>query len=584
MNTSRDSESGAFARRINELREASGRSYGALARRVGVSASTLHRYCSGHTVPMEFAPVERLARLCGLGGEDLVALHRLWILADADRRRRQEAGGSGVATGPAAEAGPAAGAGPAAEAGPAVQGDPGDPSDISGRPHPSSPSGHQDHLGHRDRADRPDHADPPDSGGLAHPAAPVTGADSRPGEPTDTIRSSHDGPERDGGARPEVTVVLGEGRGAGAPPAGRRPAGTTRPPRRRRRLVYGAGAVATALTFVLLPAFDHSPLRPADGRRAAAQQPGTGTVGGSPTSGARGTSSAGPVSPSASPSGTRTTAPAPGGGPETPGAAPPRSTGAPKSPAAGSPFTVRVNQHVWANGCDHGYLVDRRPDAVPPPPGEADAAPWARAVGAVHGGRTGVRITVQGRTDEAVVLQSLRVRVAARRAPAPGNAYQMSLGCGGSLTPRMFDVDLDKSRPIARSVGGYDENGPLPAVAFPYRVSAEDPEILLVTATTAGCGCDWYLELEWSSGDRSGTVRVDDDGGRPFRTSAVGGRTSYVYDTGTGRWITGGPSPRAETGTGTGTGAGTRTGTGTGTGTRTGDGGDTEARPEVPAS
>ncbi|EFG10140.1 Plasmid maintenance system antidote protein, XRE family, partial [Streptomyces clavuligerus] len=84
----------AFALRLRELREASGRSYGALARRVGVSASTLHRYCSGHTVPMEFAPVERFARLCGCQGDDLVALHRLWMLADAERTLRQEAAGT----------------------------------------------------------------------------------------------------------------------------------------------------------------------------------------------------------------------------------------------------------------------------------------------------------------------------------------------------------------------------------------------------------------------------------------------------------------------------------------------------------
>ncbi|MFF0450850.1 helix-turn-helix domain-containing protein [Streptomyces sp. NPDC004609] len=578
MNTSRDSEPGAFARRLNELREASGRSYGALARRVGVSASTLHRYCSGHTVPMEFAPIERLARLCGVGGEDLVALHRLWILADADRRRRQEA-----ATGPAAQSAPR------------VPSDAPDPSGHSGAAHRTSTSHPGNTPGARDTsaplggAMSQGHDTAGDSGGIrppadgaGKPAAPwgtgtcAAGESTRSGGPADATRSPHD-PPPDGGAGPEVTVVLGEGRGAKPPPAGRRPAGTARRPWRRRRLAYGAGVVASLLTFVLLVAFDHSPLRPGDGRRAAAQQPGVGGTG-SPTPGARGTASARPASPSASPSGTPSAAPGSGGGRRAPGVTPSRSAGAPKSRGTGTPFTVRVNQHVWANGCDHGYLVDRAPAAVPPPPGEADAAPWARAVGAVHSGRTGVRITVQGRTDEAVVLQGLRVRVAARRAPAPGNVYQMSLGCGGSLTPRMFDVNLDKSRPIARSVSGHDENGPLPAVAFPYRVSARDPEILLVTATTAGCDCDWYLELEWSSGDRSGTVRVD-DGGRPFRTSGVGGRTSYAYDTGTGRWITDGPSPRSDTGTD----GGTDTGTGTPARTRTGDGG-TDAGPVTPAS
>ncbi|MYV56670.1 helix-turn-helix domain-containing protein, partial [Streptomyces sp. SID3212] len=84
---------------MREIRDGSGRSYGALARRVGVSGSTLHRYCSGSTVPVEFAPIERLARLCGCEADDLIALHRLWVRADIERRKRQEAGAAGVAAG-----------------------------------------------------------------------------------------------------------------------------------------------------------------------------------------------------------------------------------------------------------------------------------------------------------------------------------------------------------------------------------------------------------------------------------------------------------------------------------------------------
>ncbi|MFF8983793.1 helix-turn-helix domain-containing protein [Streptomyces globisporus] len=41
-----------------------GRSYEALGRRLCVSMSTTHRYCSGATVPEEFAVVDRLALLC----------------------------------------------------------------------------------------------------------------------------------------------------------------------------------------------------------------------------------------------------------------------------------------------------------------------------------------------------------------------------------------------------------------------------------------------------------------------------------------------------------------------------------------
>ncbi|WP_257142261.1 helix-turn-helix transcriptional regulator, partial [Streptomyces sp. sk226] len=92
----------ALAARLNTLREGSGRTYASLARRIGVSGSTLHRYCTGRTVPAEFAPVERLARLCGASVADRETLHRLWLLADRERVDRQGPGApaDAVAGGP----------------------------------------------------------------------------------------------------------------------------------------------------------------------------------------------------------------------------------------------------------------------------------------------------------------------------------------------------------------------------------------------------------------------------------------------------------------------------------------------------
>ncbi|WP_372340813.1 helix-turn-helix domain-containing protein, partial [Streptomyces sp. AS13] len=92
----------ALSARLDTLREGSGRTYASLARRIGVSGSTLHRYCTGRTVPAEFAPVERLARLCGASAADREALHRLWLLADRERVDRQGPGApaDAVACGP----------------------------------------------------------------------------------------------------------------------------------------------------------------------------------------------------------------------------------------------------------------------------------------------------------------------------------------------------------------------------------------------------------------------------------------------------------------------------------------------------
>ncbi|MER6332352.1 helix-turn-helix domain-containing protein [Streptomyces sp. NPDC001034] len=83
-----------FAERLRELKERSGHSYGMLAKRLHMSTSTLHRYCNGDAVPTDYAPVERMARLCGATPAELVALHRSWVLADAGRGKKAAAEGA----------------------------------------------------------------------------------------------------------------------------------------------------------------------------------------------------------------------------------------------------------------------------------------------------------------------------------------------------------------------------------------------------------------------------------------------------------------------------------------------------------
>ncbi|MFH9609551.1 helix-turn-helix domain-containing protein [Streptomyces sp. NPDC017448] len=489
-----------LAARLNALREGSGRTYASLARRIGVSGSTLHRYCTGRTVPAEFAPVERLARLCGASAADRQALHRLWLLADGERADRQ---GAEEAVGGPVGGPPSAGGGP--EAGAAL----------------SAQEAHED-------------ADGPVRGG-GRPGTDGVGAG--PSVAT-ALGPSGGGTARPGPSSGEAETAVPEG-------GGRSPVPDSRP---RRARGYGqvlGGLAAASLVLALVAALGGTaPSGPAGGRSPAGR-PGPPAVG-APALTPSGPSA--PATPRAAPS------PPPSGTPSGGGTASPALSGTetrdqagsapvggpagpPPGPAAGrAPFTWTGEDHVWKNGCDHAYRLDRAPGAVPPPPAEADAAPWAAALGAVHAGETGVRITVQGRDERAVVLESLRIRVVERRPVAGGRVYRMSSGCGGSLTPRMFDVDLDAPRPAARPVAGNDSGEPVAAVAFPYRVSVTEPEVFLITGRTVGCDCDWFAELGWSSGGRSGTVRVD-DGGRPFRTGGVRGRPVLDYDTTARRWV-----------------------------------------------
>ncbi|MGI5376929.1 helix-turn-helix domain-containing protein [Streptomyces sp. CA-251387] len=108
-----------FSELLGRLKERSGLSYGVLGKRLHTSASTLHRYVNGDAVPTDYAPVERFARVCKATPEELVELHRRWVLADARRRRR--AGGAPAEEEPRARTATEAGTG-AAEAGTEMSG------------------------------------------------------------------------------------------------------------------------------------------------------------------------------------------------------------------------------------------------------------------------------------------------------------------------------------------------------------------------------------------------------------------------------------------------------------------------------
>ncbi|MFD9744816.1 helix-turn-helix domain-containing protein [[Kitasatospora] papulosa] len=389
-----------FAALVRALKARDGRSYEALGRRLSVSASTLHRYCSGATVPEEFAVVDRLALLCGADEEERRALEAAWTEADRARRRA---------------ASPAPTPVPAVSAAPESNPDPNAPDPNAPDPNAPDPT-----------------APDPSAEDLSAPEAPR--------------------------ARPR--------RGAPVP-------------------LLLAAAVALVVLALAAALLGH-PTRTASAPAPASTAPG------------------------------RTAAPL--------------------------PFTWSIGSQLWEGGCGHTYLVDRAPRAVAPPPVAADSGAWAGTHDAVHGGEALVRITVQGRSpSDAVVLHALHVRVVDRAAPLPWNAYRMDNGCGGAVTPRHFAVDLDRPRPLARPVDGLDASGAevrkIPAVSFPYKVTSFDPEELLVSARAAGCDCRWYLELEWSAGGRTGTVRIT-DGGKPFRTSGIKGRPAYVHDSAEGRWIT----------------------------------------------
>ncbi|MEU3937025.1 helix-turn-helix transcriptional regulator [Streptomyces sp. NPDC029044] len=198
---------------------------------------------------------------------------------------------------------------------------------------------------------------------------------------------------------------------------------------------------------------------------------------------------------------------------------------------APTPLTVDTEPHAWESPCSQRYLINLPPGRVGPPPPEQDAPGWVAATGAVPSGEQFLRLTVQGKGEETVVVKGLTVRMAGKRAPLAWNDYAMGypgVGCGGGVPKRFFTIALDAARPGVVPEAGHAN--------FPFKVSESDPEVYYIRADASAYDVRWYLELRWSSGDRSGTLTVDDHG-RPFRTSGNNGRPAYEFPLGGEKWV-----------------------------------------------
>ncbi|MFE1946150.1 helix-turn-helix domain-containing protein [Streptomyces massasporeus] len=477
----------AFAALLGELKERSGLSYGVLAKRLHMSTSTLHRYCNGDAVPTDYAPVERLARLCKASPEELVELHRRWVLADAGRVRKGSGGNGGTGnggTGGAGSGGPAAGGGASGVTSPEVP-----PTDVA--PADVSPTDVT-----------PAEAVSSDAGVLASKGASPQADVPEPSEPAGRPR-----PRRALLVGVAAAVVLGGVGLAVAVPSG----GSDDEGRRGAAVASGGGGGQEGKgTAASVSPSAGSSSADREGKGKDGKGKGKGTASESPTSASPGTG----------------TGPGPGPGPGT-GAG---GTGRDNAPAS-APLTVDTEPHAWESPCSQRYLIDLPPGRVGPPPPEQDAPGWVAANGAVPSGEQFLKLTVQGKGQETVVVKRLTVRMAGKRAPLAWNDYAMGypgVGCGGGVPTRFFTVALDAARPGVVPEAGHAN--------FPFKVSESDPEVYYIRADASAYDVSWYLELAWSSGDRTGTLTVDDHG-RPFRTSGNNGRPAYEFPLGGEKWV-----------------------------------------------
>ncbi|MEU0435470.1 helix-turn-helix transcriptional regulator [Streptomyces sp. NPDC006290] len=481
-----------FAGLLRELKARSGLSYGALAKRLHVSTSTLHRYVNGDAVPTDYAPVERLARMCRATPEELIELHRSWVLADA--LRRQKTPGAGTPPGAAGAAG-AAVVRSAAVTVAVAEGD----SDRDGAETVGGSAG-------------------ADSGPGGGAAGSPTGAGNLPGSVSRAGQKAV-------GSAPAAAA-------AAAPASVPEP--VPGPVKRSRRALLLAGAVAVVVTAIVSTTLAlHFG---SDGGDDASKGKAV-ALGIPPATGTRGTGTTpahhGSASPSASHSGRPKVSSSTiggavdGNGVVGSGAAGKAGDGTAED-GAGAPAVV-ADGYKWDGPCGQHYLVNRDAAQVPPPPpNESDARGWVTALGGVASGEQMVALTVQGTGRATVVLEALHVRVVQKDVPLLWNDYAMGVGCGSGMQTKAFTVDLDAGQPVTALKNGQRD--------FPYKVSESDPEVFYVVADARAHDVSWYLELDWSSGTKSGTVRVDDHG-KPFRTSGNTGRPAYDHPLGGSEWV-----------------------------------------------
>ncbi|SOE71462.1 Helix-turn-helix domain-containing protein [Streptomyces sp. OV198] len=429
-----------FAALLRELKQRSGLSYEALAKRAHMSTSTLHRYCKGEGVPADYAAVSRFGRVCKATPEELVELHRRWVLADAARERARRA---------AADSEP----------------------DTAPPPAPAQPT--------------------------ASATAPTSM--SEPGGPPGSVAEPS----------PEAVVLA------------RRTPTLIRTTRRRWALIAASTAVVVAVSTALTVDLKGGGTDLAENGRPA----DTVTSSGQPASTASTLHPSASMSPSARPS--RSPAPTP----RAPDAKPSvHSTDTGRAQDSDEvPLTVSTRTYAWDDPqCEAKYLINRPPDEVSPPVMGQDVPGWVKAHGAIAADRQRVALTVQGTGDETVVIESMHVRVVNSSTPPAWNAYLGSSGCGGGVETRSFDTDLDAGHPTTVPKAG--QRG------LPYKVSQSDPEVLYITAHASAHDVKWWVELQWSSGGRQGTTRIDDHG-IPFRTSGSRGRPVYEHLVGGTEWF-----------------------------------------------
>jgi hypothetical protein len=163
------------------------------------------------------------------------------------------------------------------------------------------------------------------------------------------------------------------------------------------------------------------------------------------------------------------------------------------SPSESDPLTATLKFKI-GEGCE-GFILEK--SVLPSIPRDDLRAEWVYK----HGGTTGsspVKVIVQGKTDDAVVLEGIRI-INFERRPATSE-YASVAPCepmGGGTDTRWFDITLN-DRPKIR-----------PKNVFPLQVSNSDPEVFIMKFYGPPGIYSFRVALDWTSLGKSGTIKLD---------------------------------------------------------------------------
>jgi hypothetical protein len=200
-------------------------------------------------------------------------------------------------------------------------------------------------------------------------------------------------------------------------------------------------------------------------------------------------------------------------------------------------YTMNVETHpsAWdvpiGNTGSITYVVPREPEKIGKPPSKWswDWQNWVRQMGGIDA-RTHIRVFLQGRTENQIVVQEVRAAVIRRGAPLTGTAITSPSG-GASPEARYVTLNLDTGRPVPGSCyDPYSES--LSKKSCVFALNQHESGVIYIDAATKKSTVEWRLKIGLIVNGKPKFETVPKLGKPPFRTTADRTQPHFQWDDG----------------------------------------------------